>query len=284
MRRFLLAFIFSALSFYGQTTAQSKIENSAILIKFAEELFNLGEYYRAITEYMRIRSYFSSVQDSINIDLRIAECYYFGDRLEESASAYKSAYRSTSIPKEKNYALFKLADINYRLARYDKAEDALYRLLEVNDAEYNGRAKYFLGYMEASIFNWSSSAKWLNSISNDHPWYSNAEEISFKLSNPKLLPRKNPVMAGILSAIIPGSGYCYTGNCKIGGASFILNTLFILGAVEAFKDRSFAIGTTFAVIGSGWYTGNIFGSVSKAHRYNASVKTEYFLRLNFVYR
>ncbi|MHB2149972.1 hypothetical protein ACX8XP_13010 [Calditrichota bacterium LG25] len=86
---------------------------------------------------------------------------------------------------------------------------------------------------------------------------------------------KNPTIAGILSAFIPGSGYAYTKHYQTAFSSLLLNTILIGTSYEfQRKNFKFASGTTF-LIAFGWYLGNILGSYKSAIRYNEKIRREY---------
>ncbi|MFP4013372.1 MAG: membrane protein insertion efficiency factor YidD [Chitinispirillaceae bacterium] len=90
----------------------------------------------------------------------------------------------------------------------------------------------------------------------------------FERAKEQLSHAKSPAVAGILSAVLPGSGYLYADKPSTALTSFIVNGLFIWSAVEMFSDRKYAVGSTISFIGIGWYLGNIQGSVRSAVSYN----------------
>lgn len=83
---------------------------------------------------------------------------------------------------------------------------------------------------------------------------------------------KSPAVGGVLSAVLPGSGYLYAGKPSTALTSFIVNGLFIWSAVEMFSDRKYAVGGTISFIGIGWYLGNIKGSINSVESYNKALE------------
>ncbi len=53
--------------------------------------------------------------------------------------------------------------------------------------------------------------------------------------------------------------------------SFILNALFIAGAVWACNDENYALGGILILFEAGWYSGNIYGAANAAHKYNRKI-------------
>lgn len=80
---------------------------------------------------------------------------------------------------------------------------------------------------------------------------------------------RSPVLAGIFSAIVPGSGHAYAGRPVDGLASFLLTTLFAAATYEAFRERLEVAGAITGAIGIVFYSGGIFGAADAAHRFNA---------------
>ncbi len=80
-------------------------------------------------------------------------------------------------------------------------------------------------------------------------------------------PQKNPTLGGIL-ALIPGGGFLYCERYKDAFVTFCLNAGLIYGAYEAFNSDNPGLGGVISFVESGFYAGNIYGSISAAHKYN----------------
>ena len=74
---------------------------------------------------------------------------------------------------------------------------------------------------------------------------------------------KNKIVAASLAALVPGLGKVYTGHWKDGAAVFVYTTLSTWQAYRGFDSKgSISIyGWLFAGVGTGFYLGNIYGSV-----------------------
>ena len=84
-------------------------------------------------------------------------------------------------------------------------------------------------------------------------------------------PTKSPVLAGIL-AIIPGGGMLYCERYKDAFISFCFNTGLIWAAYTAFDNDNPALGGVITFVETGFYSGNIYGSITAAHKYNKAAK------------
>lgn len=79
--------------------------------------------------------------------------------------------------------------------------------------------------------------------------------------------RRSPLLAGTL-ALIPGAGYAYAGSWQTGLSSLLLHALLFASAWELRQNDLPVTSGIMALIGTGFYAGNIYGSVTSAARYN----------------
>jgi tetratricopeptide (TPR) repeat protein len=85
------------------------------------------------------------------------------------------------------------------------------------------------------------------------------------------VPRKNPVLAGVLG-VVPGGGFLYTGRFRDALAAFGLNAGLMLAAYTAFDQDNPALGAVIGFVEAGFYAGGIYGSIAAAHKYNHARK------------
>ena len=82
--------------------------------------------------------------------------------------------------------------------------------------------------------------------------------------------RKSPALAGVMSAIIPGSGRAYAKDWKDGIVSLFFVSTMAVQSVRGFNKSGVKStrGWIYGGIGLGFYLGNIYGSVVSAKGYN----------------
>ena len=82
--------------------------------------------------------------------------------------------------------------------------------------------------------------------------------------------RKSPALAGIMSAVIPGTGRFYSKDWKDGIVSMFFAGAMGFQAYRGFSKSSIKStrGWIYGGIGFGFYLGNIYGSVQSAKFYN----------------
>ena len=88
--------------------------------------------------------------------------------------------------------------------------------------------------------------------------------------------RKSPFLAGLFSTILPGAGKVYSGRWQDGLISFVMTGTSGFVAVRGFSRNSsnalpWVMGTFFVA----YYTGNIYGSVQAANKFNKSKEDEW---------
>lgn len=98
------------------------------------------------------------------------------------------------------------------------------------------------------------------------------------------LPRKSPLLAGVLSALIPGLGKVYLGKASDAGLSFavVVSPLLISGLTYRKNQALSPLSIIGATVAAGMYAGNIYGSYIGAKAHNLSLEEE--LRHDALYR
>jgi len=88
-------------------------------------------------------------------------------------------------------------------------------------------------------------------------------------------PSKSPALAGIISAIIPGSGKMYIGEWGDGITSLVITGLFAFLAYDNFKADHLTRAWIFTGIGAFFYAGNIYGSIASTQIFNAKIDFDF---------
>jgi tetratricopeptide (TPR) repeat protein len=84
------------------------------------------------------------------------------------------------------------------------------------------------------------------------------------------IKRKSPVLAGIMSAIVPGTGRFYSKDWKDGLVSFFFVSTMTFQSIRGFNKSGVnsTRGWVYGGVALGFYLGNIYGSVVSAKSYN----------------
>lgn len=88
------------------------------------------------------------------------------------------------------------------------------------------------------------------------------------------LPKqKSPLLAGTMSAVLPGMGQAYTGSWQSGAMAFFLNALFLSTTLEFAENDLHAASLASGVVFSITYLGNILNAAESARIYNQNYNT-----------
>ncbi len=232
--------------------------------KFADFLFCDRDYLRAALEYERILGI--SGDDTLRFKIGL----------------------SYSCTGKYDYAIKNFSGINYTSFYYDNSK---LEILKSNFLMNNfaGLRTYYRNTFLKKVKNFREEGKKLFNFSylfTDEPLPEEDEFLSpFEMNEREQLtafynwkndpPYKSGAIAGIMSAVIPGSGKMYAGEVSDG-----IVALLVTGVAAFFAYDNFRAGhTTRAWIFTGltafFYGGNVYGSVAAAQVHNAKIKFEY---------
>ncbi len=228
---------------------------------FADFLFCSNDYLRAIIEYEEYLKHFNNDTVIFKIALGYSE-------IED----YNAAIEKFSLIPEKSGFYFK------------SRNEYLKSSLLINDFQ---RILFFqdeiISPNELKLINFAYlldgkllpvKEKFLSVFPDDE------QKIMEEFYDAKFKPiYRSPFKAGILSAIIPGTGKIYTGQISDGITSFLLNGLLAFISYNNFRNDHRFRGWVFAGIGAFFYAGNIYGSVVSANIYNTKADYEYKSRV-----
>lgn len=176
-------------------------------------------------------------------------------------------------------AHFTLARAHARMNEPGRAVTALQNLVAVTEnSEIRDAAFYRMGwtYLEAEA--WRTARLAFGNIRPDNRDRFRLSELAEKMATLPEVPQKSPALAGTLAAI-PGAGYLYLARYQDALIAFLLNGAVGLAAWEAFDNGNEALGGLLSVVGVGFYTGNIYGSISAAHKFNQDQTRNFLERL-----
>ncbi|PLX88781.1 MAG: hypothetical protein C0618_03485 [Desulfuromonas sp.] len=233
-------------------------------LSFADALTAEGDHYRAITEYKRFLHRCPTHADAPRARLAIAQSLIAGKRWDEADRALETIFSLDADNPSSVQARTVYADSAFARSDYPLARQRYLSLLESKPSVATvAHARYRIGWT------------WLEEDAVDAAWEhfslldsERAAGLSDALQDYRVLPRKSPVLAGTLSALLPGAGQLYTGRARQAILAFVLNAAFLYGAVEAFENDNHVVGGILLFFEGGWYTGNIYNAANNAHKFN----------------
>ena len=248
------------------------------LLVFAEQLMREGEYFRAITEYRRFLFYYPDDPRHAMVHFSLGLAFYRGGSYVEALQAFREVtqrYPNTAYGKQ---AWLWQGESFARQGQYAAAEQLYAEITERFPHDAIGQqARYQRAWTLLYRRQWRDAATQFQQIAPDSDLYQSAQLLAQEVVAGERLPTKSPVLAGILSGLLPGSGQLYNGRLGDALLAFFLNGLFIVGAIEAVYSKAPAVAGILSFFEAGWYAGNVYGAINGAHKYNRYT-TETFLR------
>jgi len=246
---------------------------------YAESLFKEGDFYRAITEYKRFIFFFPEEKKTEKCYFRIGESYFKARKWTEAIDALNVFMAKFPYSSMTDDALYLKGMAEKDLKKYDDALSTFEKIIKTSSGEYRNKAIYQSALVLVDMEKWKRASETFSKIPEESVLSPAARVFSSGLENIDNLPRKSPVTAGTLSAIVPGAGHLYAERPRDALVAFLLNGAFIWAAVELFDDEKYVAGGVVTFFELGWYTGNIYSAVSSAHKYNKRVKDEFLQNL-----
>ena len=255
-----------------------------VQLKIADAFMEEGEYYRAVTEYKKFLILFPDSAKADYASFEIAMAYFKG---EEYGAAARSFLALREKYPESGYAIqagYLEGVSQWKLKNYDRARAALEALAEQHpESEYAPRSLVVicLAALDENKAEVSRQAlkRFLDRYPG-HPGEENVKEAAVQLDRYQELPEKSPVLAGVMSAILPGSGYIYAEHYGDGITAFLINGLFIAGTITAIHQENYAVAGIVGGVGVPFYLGNIYGSANAAKKWNLGVRNEIIQKIH----
>lgn len=284
IRGIILGLLFSPM-FLSPVVAEDSLEYYAPenVRKFADFLYEQGDYLRAAGEYQRYL--FHQPQENEQIRYRIALCYRFAGQTEQAIQHFQTVLqrhpegRLTSQVYYQIGATYFLTDQFAQSARF--LRDTLPR---ITDPRQHIEAEQLIGLSYLMQKQWSEAGEIfrtlrgseVGSVRQQAIVYGNFAEVGAHL------PTRSPFLAGLLSTVIPGAGRLYTGRLGDALQSLIIVSVTGWQASDGFRrdGLSSVKGWTLGTLSSIFYVGNIYGSVISARTYNHQITDEFLTTLS----
>jgi outer membrane protein assembly factor BamD (BamD/ComL family)/TM2 domain-containing membrane protein YozV len=249
-----------------------------VQMKLADAFLGEGEYYRAITEFKKFLILFPDSKKADYAWFRIGLANLQGEEFGPAArtfSTLRQKYPESAYSLQAGY----LEGISHwKMKGYNLTLMILAEISEGHPgSEYAPRALAAAGLVALDEDKADLSRRNLERFLERYPGHSGVENVRDALAyldQYERLPEKSPVLAGALSAILPGSGYMYAGRYGDGFTAFLINGLFIAGTVTGIHNENYALSAIVGGIGVPFYLGNIYGSANAAKKWNLEVKRE----------
>lgn len=237
------------------------------LLKFGDFLFQQGDYLRAASEYQRYLHIYNP-DHSHRIYYQIGRCFFNTSRPEEASQYFKKAAEDLNDTLQDS-ALFAYTSALYFSGQSDDFQHAMSSLSNrIMDPE----RKIQLILLQTGHYlkneEWKKADTFLKkSTAGLAAEESRSISIMEGLTERGLhLPHKSPLLAGVMSTLIPGTGKMYAGRFGDGIFSLLLISGTSWLSYEGFRDSGISSfkGWLFGGLSLFFHTGNVYGSVKAA--------------------
>jgi hypothetical protein len=250
-----ITFFLLIFAFYKANSQDSDLFNYNNSLKFAEYLYKSGEYSLAIPEFKRILFIDST---NIKANIKVNDCFIRLGKYADGMRFSNLTFPKLPINDTLSILRGKLFILNNDFAKLES--EILTKPISPQGLVYLKTSEY--------MFNkdWKSAQKSLNEL-NKFP------DLTFftPIINKALtLKYKKPAISLALSAVIPGAGKVYSGYWRDGLFSFLFVGISAWQSYRGFSKNgvSSAYGWLMGGISLSFYSGNLYGSVKAANKYN----------------
>jgi TM2 domain-containing membrane protein YozV len=284
LRRFTLIILLST----AQLSVVSAEERSDYyspenIRKFADFLYEQGDYLRAAGEYQRCLFFRHRENDGIHY--RIALCYRLGGKSDKAIRTFETFIQTFPDSQLTNGAHYHIGVSYFLMEQFRQSVNYLDAALpHIADLRLRAASQELIGLSFLMQKRWLEADKIFDGLQESN--VAGVGESATLYHNYAIqgtqLPSRSPFLAGILSTIIPGAGRIYTG--RIGDALTTLLTVSLTGwqAYDGFRrdGLSSVKGWALGAFSGIFYVGNIYGSVISARVYNRYVDDEFLATLS----
>ena len=245
--------------------------------QYAQDLFSAKDYSTASGEYKRFVYFFPKDRRVEFAMYQIGMSHFLGGHYQEAVSAFK---KLTEQYFDTEYAIksyYRISDAYIKMKAFEQALIDLNNLVTItHNPDAKDEAYYRMGWIYIETASWDEARSYFNKISAKNRRKFELKKLSAALEKEAAIPYKSPKLAGFLS-IVPGAGYLYCGRYQDALIAFLLNGGLIYAAYESFDKGQSALGGVISFVEFGFYSGNIYGAISSAHKYNRE-KTGQFIQ------
>jgi TolA-binding protein len=243
------------------------------ILAFADALFHDGDYFRAITEYKRFLFLYPTDARAGRVQLQVGLSYQRGQQWDDARQTFAAITQQHPEPDIRAEAAYLIGETSFRQGHYAQAIADLRAVAERYEQTPVGeRARYLLGWSYLRARQWPEASQTFATIDTTSPLFPSSRALADAARAGEHLPRKSPALAGLMSAVVPGTGQFYTGRFRDGAIALLLNGAFLAAGLEAVSAGNEAAAGLLLFFEAAWYSGAIYGAVNATQKYNLDLE------------
>lgn len=262
-------------------TGQAAIIEAEQQFKYADMLFEKKQYLKAAEEYQRFAFFFPNHPNRRAATFKSGESFLLAKNIDAALLAFKSLSTAEPLDKLATESFFKMAECYMLKNAPSHAVVQLNNLIMLSeDTAIKDRAYFVMGWVHIEQTDWSAAKSTFDRISPAGRKQYELNKLDKALVGAETIPTKDPVLSGTLS-IVPGAGQLYCHRYEDAFFAFVVNVGLIWAAYDAFDNEQYGLGGLLSFVGFGFYTGNIYGAVNDAHKFNRLEKRKFIDQLRY---
>lgn len=248
------------------------------IMQKAGQYYEAGKFFQAVTEAKRLLYFDSTATLHYNAALLAGKSLDKTGAYREASWYYTLAERHAQIPVESFRARTGRARCYIAMALYNNAREQLLQLQQDSLKNTNpGETYFYLGLTAALSNDWNGAAKYFAETDSLKHLEALCIETARQL--------KNPGLAMLFSALIPGSGQAYAGEYLNGALSLGWNALWAYTAISAFAaERIFDGAMVTLFLWARFYYGGIRNADRMIEFYNTAAENAAYKKMEELFK
>jgi len=250
------------------------------LLVFAAHLGQQEQFDKALVEYDRFLFFHPQRPEAPLAQIQIGACHARLNQWDEAERAWEKVKQDYPNTAWSDLATLLQAEADYRHHLYPRSTARIARFRsEHPDSPFFDLSAILLARNELPFDNTPFAKDILRTVSTNSVLAPVATGFRESLDDFSGRPIKSPLLAGSLSAVLPGAGQLYTGHPDDAAAAFLLNGVFIGATVWAYHEDEPVAGTLLIGFDAIWYFGNIYNAANHAHQFNQQGRDDFSNRM-----
>ena len=271
-----LSFVFLTLFYSRPLVAeeQKMVITADMQFSYADSLYSAKDHGAAQVEFKRFVHFFPEDPRIFEAEFKTAMALYQTGLYQEATKAFNQIILRAKANRYTLESYFMQAQAFMEMGNPGYAQIVLQNFLKLTD-DPGTRDRIYQQLAQIQIQastnlgtdSLTQAQEYLSMISPANSAQFGTESQINAIQKAKTAPKKNPVLSGLF-AIIPGGGFLYCERYHDAFVTFCLNAGLMYAAYESFDRGNNALGGVITFVETGFYTGNIYGSITAAHKYN----------------
>lgn len=263
---------------------QAKAEQDDSSLRYAEHLFNHGNYESSLLEYKRFLFDHSDTDVDDFVRYRIAQGYFYQGNSAKVQQMFEELMKTHPDSPLNPHAQLMLGKSYLDAGEYTSARSNFSKIIHADtDVQLSAQAQYLKSWCYVHEWNWMKGIAEFRKVGRFRPDTS-LSMVSNQLADTTLanipLPLKSPDSAQWLSTFFPGIGQIYVGQRRNGLISAAVNAALIYLAVDATRDERYvdAVGISLLGLWHNWRVRSSAKALAVEHNRELAMNLIYELK------